>query len=96
MPKFDLSFYPSILGSILLGIGIALLMDFNQQRDDLDPGLGLRGAIAINLCGGAALYGWLILRDLQLLTLGGSFLYGPKILLIEVSLLKLRSFLNFE
>ena len=44
IPATEQSFYPSILGAVLFGIGVALLI---QRRND--RGLGLTGAVAINL-----------------------------------------------
>jgi hypothetical protein len=54
------NFYPTILGGVILGIGIALLIErfgFDKQI----RGLGLGGAIAINICGSLVLLGWLII-----------------------------------
>ena len=43
-------FYPSILGAVLFGIGIALLIDaYGHQRGI--RGLGITGAIVINFFG---------------------------------------------
>jgi hypothetical protein len=47
-------FYPNILGGVLTGIGIALLMKYFRGAG-ATVGLGLGGAIAINLCGGTCL-----------------------------------------
>ena len=45
------SFYPTILGAVLIGIGIALTIEcYRKQRGVV--GLGLGGAVAINLSGG--------------------------------------------
>jgi hypothetical protein len=58
-PPFATRFYPSILGGVLVGIGLALLLE--ARRRDLGPiGLGLGGAIAINLCGAGVLAVWLM------------------------------------
>lgn len=56
IPIVEQPFYASILGSVLFGIGVALLI---QVKDTAD-GLGLKGAIAINMCGGICLALWLI------------------------------------
>ncbi|MCH7639304.1 MAG: hypothetical protein IH855_07570 [Bacteroidetes bacterium] len=53
------AFYPSILGGVLFGVGIALALEYWRPHERLG-GLGLGGAIAINLCGGLVLAGWLI------------------------------------
>jgi hypothetical protein len=57
-PPFATRFYPSILGGVLVGIGLALLLE--ARRWDRGPvGLGLGGAITINLCGAGVLAVWL-------------------------------------
>jgi peptidoglycan/LPS O-acetylase OafA/YrhL len=58
-PPFATRFYTSILGGVLVGIGLALLLE--ARRTDRTPvGLGLGGAIAINMCGAGVLAVWLI------------------------------------
>ena len=52
IPQPASAFYPSILGAVLFGIGIALWMDCGTDRV---RGLGLGGAIVINLCGPASI-----------------------------------------
>jgi hypothetical protein len=59
LPKSDGFFYSSILGAVLFGIGIALLLELGGRRGPV-RGLGLGGAIAINLCGGGAVVVWLL------------------------------------
>ena len=53
-------FYPSLLGAVLFGVGAALLIDAFGGSRGLH-GLGLAGAIAINLCGGGVLALWLLI-----------------------------------
>ena len=59
VPATDIRFYPNILGAVLFGIGIALLIEVYQRPQGM-VGLGLGGAIAINLCGGVVLAVFLI------------------------------------
>jgi hypothetical protein len=59
LPPFESGFYPTILGAVLLGIGVALLIERYGGGRGL-TGLGIAGAIAINLCGGGALLLWLV------------------------------------
>ncbi len=60
VPQGDGNFYPTILGAVIFGIGIALLIDvFGKPRGT--HGLGLPGAIAINFCGAGVLTMWLIM-----------------------------------
>ena len=58
-------FYPTILGAVLLGIGIALLLErYNGHRNV--RGLGLNGAIVINFCGVCVLIFWLVFTNLNI------------------------------
>ena len=59
VPKSNMNFYPTILGAVIFGIGIALLIERYGFSRNI-RGLGLGGAIAINFCGAIALLVWLI------------------------------------
>ncbi|MGD2278550.1 MAG: hypothetical protein PVH45_00465 [Candidatus Omnitrophota bacterium] len=64
-PPVENAFYPSLLGAVVFGIGVALLIEcFSGPNGPY--GLGLAGALAINLCGGIALGSWLIFGELSL------------------------------
>jgi len=89
VPEVDGAFYPSIMGGILIGVGFALLIESNRTRPEQFVGLGLGGAVAINLCGGSVLLGWLIFGDLNLPIHGQIFLWAIAILLIGISILEL-------
>ncbi len=52
--------YPTILGGVLVGIGVALLLESRDRVGGL-VGLGLGGAVAINLSAGLAIAAWLLL-----------------------------------
>jgi hypothetical protein len=65
VPMTDVTFYPSILGAVLLGIAIALFFEFLRKSPEL-VGLGLVGAVAINLCGAVCLAGWLLTGSLDI------------------------------
>ena len=80
VPGSDSAFYPSILGAVLLGIGIALLIEIVKGR-----GLGLMGAVSINLCGGIVIGGWLLFGGLHLSVRGYVFLWALVALLVGVS-----------
>ncbi|MGD9181813.1 MAG: hypothetical protein PVG15_10085 [Desulfobacterales bacterium] len=84
VPMADSSFYPSILGGVLLGIGLALLIESYRQSNRL-IGLGLGGAIAINLCGGFVLAIWLLYGSLNLPLRGQIFLWALVLLLVGLS-----------
>jgi len=81
-------FYPNILGGVLFGIGIALLME-RRNKTGINIGLGLGGAIAINLCGGLVLCGWLVFGDLSLPLRGLIFLWFLVVLLVGISVVEL-------
>ena len=59
LPAPGSNFYPSILGAVLVGIGIALMIDARWASSGI-RGLGLAGAIAINFCGAGVLLVWLL------------------------------------
>jgi len=88
IPTSQSKFYPGILGSVLIGIGVALSIEYFQKPDGLN-GLGLGGAIAINICGALVLAGWLIWGDLQLPVHGVYFLWLLGIGLLGISLVEL-------
>jgi hypothetical protein len=84
LPPFTQPFYPTILGAVLFGIGIALIVE-HVRRSPSFVGLGLGGAVVINLCGGAALAGWLVFGGLDLPLRGSIFLWGLVAVLVSVS-----------
>jgi hypothetical protein len=69
------AFYPSILGAVLTGIGVALLVECFGDRSRLS-GLGLAGALCVNLCGAAVLAVWLARGSLGLPIRGYVFLWA--------------------
>jgi hypothetical protein len=83
-PKATSAFYPSILGAILFGIGIALLVQRN-----IGGGLGLYGAISINICGGIVLGIWLLFGDLELPLRGLVFLWALVVVLVGISAIEI-------
>ena len=88
VPNIDATFYPSILGAVLIGIGVALVIEC--YRKPIRPaGLGLHGAIAINLCGAVFLVGWLLSGKLEIPLRGHVFLWSLAALLIVISLVEL-------
>jgi len=88
VPSAEQSFYPNILGGVLFGIGIALLIECFRGSGSL-VGLGLGGAIAINLCGGLALTAWLVFGELSIPTGGRVFLWALAVILVVVSSIEL-------
>jgi hypothetical protein len=88
VPPADIGFYPGILGGVLVGIGIALLLDLRGASAHA-RGLGLHGAVAINLCGGFALMGWLVWGDLRIPLRGWVFLWALSAVLVVISMIEI-------
>jgi hypothetical protein len=84
VPATKQGFYPNILGGVLFGIGIALLIECFRRSGSL-VGLGLGGAIAINLCGGLVLTAWLIFGGIAIPVRGQIFLWSLAAILVVVS-----------
>jgi hypothetical protein len=85
VPEIDQAFYPSIMGSIFIGIGISLVLESKRVNEDHRVGLGLAGAITINLCGGIVLMGWLVFGNLDLPIRGSIFLWSISLMLVIIS-----------
>jgi len=62
LPPTGTYFYASLLGAVIFGIGLALVLELFAERLHFH-GLGLHGAIVINLCGAAVLLAWLLPHD---------------------------------
>lgn len=84
VPYSEVYFYPNILGGVLFGIAIALVIEYKRKPDGL-VGLGLGGAVAINLCAGFVLAMWLIFGNLNLPIKGTLFLWLLVIILVGIS-----------
>ena len=80
IPSAKSAFYPSILGAVLFGIGLALLVERSRGG-----GLGLGGAVAINLSGGVVLGLWLLFGGLEIPLRGQLLLWGLAALLVGIS-----------
>ena len=87
IPMAESSFYPTILGGVLFGIGLALLIECYRKSSRV-VGLGLGGAIVINLCGGFVLAVWLLSDQLTLPLRGHILLWFLVLLLVGISLLE--------
>lgn len=87
LPTMERTFFASILGGVLLGVGVALLIE--RFRPPLQVvGLGLGGATAINLCGAVVLAAWLLGGELSLTSLGRKALWVLVIVLFGLSVLE--------
>ena len=80
-------FYATILGGVLLGIGLALLLECYRKTSRF-VGLGLGGAILINLCGAFVLAVWLVSGKLTLPLRAHILLWFLVLLLVGISLLE--------
>lgn len=90
LPGAQNSFYPNILGGVLFGIAIALFLE-SQSTADSTGGLGLPGAVVINLCGAMVLGAWLLWGELVLPLRGSIILWGLVGLLVGVSTIELAA-----
>jgi len=84
IPRAESAFYASILGAVLIGIALALVIELRRNGRKMF-GLGLGGAVAINLCGGLALAVWLISGELIIPWRGRIFLWTLVFILLAVS-----------
>jgi hypothetical protein len=90
LPQTDTNFYASILGAVLLGIGIALLIDCFGAKKGI-RGLDIAGAIAINLCGAGVLLLWLLFTNLQIPTHGLIILWSVAVIVLILGFIELFS-----
>jgi hypothetical protein len=90
IPEVESAFYPSLLGGVLIGVGIAQWIERGNRRNAA-RGLGLSGAITINLTAGVVLAVWLLLGNLALPPRGLVLLWGLVVILVGLSLAELTS-----
>jgi len=90
LPYTNTNFYPSILGAVLFGIGIALLVERYGAPKNI-RGLGLGGAIAINLCGTGVLLVWLLVSPFDIPLRGNLILWSIAIIVLIVGLVEIIS-----
>jgi hypothetical protein len=64
-PSSDSDFYPMVFGAVLFGIGLSLAFEA-RSTPPAAGGLGLPGAISINLSAAIVLSIWLLAGDLSL------------------------------
>lgn len=84
VPPTEVKFYPGILGAVLIGIALALVIEYFRGPSGA-VGLGLNGAISINLCGAAVLVAWLLSGKLVIPPRGHVFLWGLAVALLLIS-----------
>ncbi len=82
IPFADAAFYPIILGAVFIGIGLALLVERFSTRV---KGLGLGGALSINLTFGVVLGIWLLASRVDLPMRGSILLWLLVVVLVGIS-----------
>ena len=90
LPKADNTFYINILGAVLFGIGIALLLERFSDRLHVS-GLGIAGAVTINLCGSGTLIAWLLCGNLELSPSGSILLWSIALIVLGVAIIEIFS-----
>ena len=88
VPESKLNFYPTILGGVIFGIGIGLLVERYGLKNKI-RGLGLGGAIAINLCGALVLLIWLIIDPFTLPLRGYVILWSIAIIVLFLGIMEI-------
>ena len=90
VPLPNINFYPSILGAVIFGIGIALVLEAYGEPKGIH-GLGLTGAIVINFCAAGVLSIWLISTPLNLPLRGYIILWTIAIVVLAIGFIELIS-----
>ena len=88
VPQSNVNFYPTILGAVIFGIGVALLIERYGFARNI-RGLGLGGAIAINLCGALALLVWLVSTPFDIPLRGHVILWSVAIIVLVVGIVEI-------
>ena len=86
MPVVATTFFPNVLGGVLFGIGLALFIAYRGGAQ----GLGLDGAIAINLCGAGVVVGWLVIAPHAIPPRGKITLWIIAVVVIGIGLVELQ------
>jgi hypothetical protein len=84
LPPTETYLYAIILGAVLFGIGIALMIELYGIPRKV-RGLGVGGAIAINLCGAGTLVIWLVISPFSLPIRGRIILWSVAILVLAIA-----------
>ena len=87
LPQTGTLFYVALLGAVLTGIAIALWL----ERGGLGRGLGLPGAIAINLLGAGTVAVWLVRDPFDMPLRGYVVLWAVVVLVLGTAALELRA-----
>jgi hypothetical protein len=90
VPASDSHFYPTLLGTVLAGIGMALFIEAYAGQPSI-RGLGIDGAIAINFCGAGMLTLWLLSNTLNLPLRGHIILWTIAVGVLVIGVVELIS-----
>jgi hypothetical protein len=88
LPQTNTAFYPSILGGVISGIGLALLLELVGRAKGF-RGLGLGGAILINIVGSLVLICWLVFGPLTIHIKGQIILWIVGIIVLMIGIAEL-------
>lgn len=88
LPQTSTTFYPSILGAVLFGIGLALFLEMVGHARHF-RGLGLGGAIIINMVGSLVLICWLLFGSLTIPLRGEIILWIVGIVVFVIGIAEL-------
>ena len=92
IPVVVTTFFPNVLGGVLLGIGLALLIAYRGGTQ----GLGFDGAITINLCGAGVVVGWLVVAPHAIPPRGKITLWIIALVVIGIGLIELQHRLRIK
>ena len=87
LPATNEVFYVSILGAVLIGIGIALWVE--RKNDERWRGLGLFGALVINLVAGGVVCVWLVINPFSIPVRGYAVLWTVAIVVVAMGAIEL-------
>ena len=90
LPQTNTNFYPSILGAVIFGIGLALLFELAGHAKRF-RGLGLGGAILINIVGSLVLIFWLIFGSLDIPIKGQMVLWIVGVIVFLIGIVELAT-----
>lgn len=93
IPEAISPFYPSVLGAVLCGIALALVIEYYRSPAGL-VGLGLGGAVVINICGAFILIVMMVRHAVHMPFQGYLFLWILVVVLIFVSVIELIVYTN--
>lgn len=85
LPETHTNFYPSMLGAVVLGIGLALFLELGGHAKHI-RGLGLGGAILINMVGSLVLMGWLVFGSLTIPLKGRIILWAVGLIVFLIGI----------